>query len=322
VRILVFVEARGAQVKHPSLEAVSEARRCADRLGDTCAAVVVGSGVGGLAAEIGRHGAQKIFAVDHASLANYAPEAYAKAVVAAAADTRAIFFAATAMGKDLAPTVGAALGAGVATDCTEVRTEGGTLTARRPACAGKLSMTVGFKKNPAILSLRPNVFAAQELGGASSAEPLSVEIGEAELRSAARETVRSAQGKVELTEASVIVSGGRGLKGPEGFKMRTMVAQALGAAEGASRAVVDAGWRPYAEQVGQTGKTVSPNLYVALGISGAIQHLAGMSSSKVIVAVNKDPEAPIFKLATYGIVGDVFEVCPVLAEELSRSLGR
>lgn len=322
--ILAFVEVRNGALKHASLEAVSEARRAADKLGTTCAAVIVGSNVGGLAAEVGKCGAQKVLLAEHEKFAHYAAEGYAKAVAAAvqATGAKAVFFSATAMGKDLAPTVGAILGVSVATDCIEVMVAGGAITARRPVHAGKLSAVVGFKKSPALVSLRPNVFPAQALGGASSGEKLAFEPSDADLKTVVSEVVQSAKGKVELTEASVIVSAGRGLKGPENFHLRDQVAEPLGAAIGASRAVVDAGWRPYAEQVGQTGKTVSPNLYIALGISGAIQHLAGMSSSKVIVAVNKDPDAPIFKLANYGIVGDVFEVCPILAEELKKALGK
>jgi electron transfer flavoprotein alpha subunit len=320
--ILAFVEVRNGAAKPASLEAVSEARRTADKLGVQCAAVIVGSNVGGLAAEVGKHGAHKVYLAEHEAFSNYAAEGYARAVAAAAkaCGAKAVFFSATSMGKDLAPTVGAILGVTVATDCTEVMVSGGALTARRPVYAGKVSAVIGFKKSPALISLRPNVFAAQALGGASSGEKLSFDAGE--LKTVVSEVVQSAKGKVELTEASVIVSGGRGLKGPENFNLRDSVAEPLGAAVGASRAVVDAGWRPYAEQVGQTGKTVSPNLYVALGISGAIQHLAGMSSSKVIVAINKDKDAPIFKLANYGIVGDVFAVCPILAEELKKALGK
>lgn len=316
--ILAFVQPG----KHASLEAVSEARRCADKLGVQCAAVLVGTGVGGFAADVGKHGAQKIYLAEHPSFARYAPEGYARAVAAAAktCSAQAVFFSATSMGKDLAPTVGAILGSTVASDCTEIQVSGGALIARRPAYAGKVSVQIAFKKSPALISLRPNVFAAQALGGASAGEPLAFDAGEP--RTVVADVVQSARGKVELTEASAIVSGGRGLKGPENFTLRDRVAEPLGAAVGASRAVVDAGWRPYAEQVGQTGKTVSPNLYVALGISGAIQHVAGMSSSKVIVAVNKDAEAPIFKLANYGIVGDVFEVCPILSEELKKALGK
>jgi electron transfer flavoprotein alpha subunit len=263
-----------------------------------------------------------VFAVDSPRLKYYASEAYAKAVLAAHQKfgSGAILMAATAMGRDLAGAVGALLGAGAATDCTGVSIEGGKVLARRPVYSGKAIATVAFKKAPAVLSLRPNVFPAQETGGSAAVEDLAVAFDEADFRSAAKDVTASAQGKVELTEASVIVSGGRGLQSPENFKVRDDLAAALGAAVGASRAVVDNGWRPHSEQVGQTGKTVAPNLYIALGISGAIQHLAGMRTSKVIVAINKDPDAPIFKSATYGIVGDVLEVVPALTQQLKKVL--
>ena len=321
--ILAFVEQRGGQLKRPSLEAVSEAARCASKLGGQAHAVIVGSGSGGHAAEIGKHGAAKVYAVDDAKLANYAPEAYAKAVSAAAkkSEAAAVFLAATFMGKDLAPTVAAQLGSAAATDCTGVAVEGARVIARRPVYAGKAYLQVAFTKSPAVLSLRPNVFKAEVLGGAGTAEPLDVAFGEADFRSAVKEIAATGQGKVELTEATTIVTGGRGLKGPENWGLVENLAKVLGAATGATRAVVDLGWRPHAEQVGQTGKTVSPNLYVAIALSGAIQHLAGMRTWKVIVAINRDPDQPIFKVATYGIVGDAFEVVPALTEELKKVLG-
>ena len=193
--------------------------------------------------------------------------------------------------------------------------------ARRPVYAGKMSLHVGFKKSPAIFTLRPNVFAQSKDGNASPAvEDLKLTISDGDLRTVVKEIVATSGGKVELTEASIIVTAGRGLGSPEAFKLRDELAAVLGAAVGASRAVVDNGWRPHSEQVGQTGKTVSPNLYIAIAVSGAIQHLAGMSSSKVIVAINKDPDAPIFKVATYGIVGDAFEIVPALTEEFRKVL--
>lgn len=323
--VLVFVEVRPDGVKRPSLEAVSEGVRLAESLGTECAAVVVAPDPSAAAAEAGRYGVKRVYTVADERLGRYAPEAYAKIIVEAQKKTGAetILFAATAMGKDLAPTVAARFETTPAVDCIEIKVEGGRLRAKRPVIAGKALLTLGFTRSPAVLSLRPNVFDASPKDGASAeTEVLPVNLTDEDFRSAVKETTASPEKKVELTEASVIVSGGRGLKGPENFHLRDQLAGAFGAAVGASRAVVDAGWRPYAEQVGQTGKTVSPNLYVALGISGAIQHLAGMSSSKVIVAVNTDPEAPIFKVATYGIVGDVFEVCPVLAEEVKKALGK
>jgi electron transfer flavoprotein alpha subunit len=260
--------------------------------------------------------------VDSPRLTSYASEAWARAVVEAArkSGAGAVFMAATAMGRDLAGAVGALLGTGAAADCTGVLAEGGKLLARRPVYAGKAYATVAFRKSPAVLSLRPNAFLPDASGVAPAVEDLAVAFDDADFRSAVKDVQATAQGKVELTEASAIVSGGRGLGAPENFKVRDELAAALGAAVGASRAVVDNGWRPHSEQVGQTGKTVAPNLYVALGISGAIQHLAGMRTSKVIVAVNKDPDAPIFKAATYGIVGDALEVAPALAQALRKAL--
>ena len=209
----------------------------------------------------------------------------------------------------------------VAADCTGLVLEGDRLLARRPVYAGKMYLQVAFKKGPAICTLRPNVFPLSKDGGESpGVEDLKLTIGDGDLRTVVKEIVATSGGKVELTEASIIVTAGRGLGSPEAFKLRDDLAAVLGAAVGASRAVVDNGWRPHSEQVGQTGKTVSPNLYIAIAVSGAIQHLAGMSSSKVIVAINKDPDAPIFKVASYGIVGDAFEVVPALTEEFRKVL--
>jgi electron transfer flavoprotein alpha subunit len=219
----------------------------------------------------------------------------------------------TAMGKDLAPRVAGKVDAGLASDCVALEAKDGKLTGRRPMYAGKAYATVEWDGEPQMASLRPNVFALETPDTSRSPEVVK---GTADTASRAKitSTESAAAGKVELTEAQIIVSGGRGLKGPEHFSLVTDLAEAMGAAVGASRAVVDAGWVEHQMQVGQTGKTVSPSLYVACGISGAIQHLAGMSSSKFIVAVNKDPDAPIFKVANYGILGDVFEVLPKLTE--------
>jgi electron transfer flavoprotein alpha subunit len=322
LNILVFAEVRDGRLKKSSLEALSEAVRAAKALGGKAAAALVGEGVRSHAEALGKHGASTVYVVESSRLKSYASEAFAKALAEAArkSGAAAVFMAATSTGRDLAGALAAVLGTSAASDCTAVLAEGGALRAKRPVYAGKAYVTVGFRKGPAVLSLRPNVFPVQEAGGAAAVEDLAVAFDEADFRSAVKETVATARGKVELTEASVIVSGGRGLKGPEHFGLRDELAAALGAAVGASRAVVDAGWRPHSEQVGQTGKTVSPNLYIALGISGAIQHLAGMRTSKVIVAVDKNPDAPIFKAATYGIVGDLFEVAPALTKELKRVL--
>lgn len=319
--VVVFVEIRDGKIRKSSLEAVSEARRVAAQLGGAASAVLVGERVQTLAPQVGAFGASTVYAAEHASLKLYAPEAYAQAVVAAVrkSDAGFVFVAATALGKDLAPTVAAMLNSALAPDCVGLELRDGDLLAKRPVYAGRAYVTVRVKKAPAVFSLRPNLFVAEETGAVPRIEPLAIQ---PEIRTAAREVNVVTQGKAELTEAAVIVSGGRGLKGPENFHLRDKLAEVLGAATGASRAVVDLGWRPHAEQVGQTGKTVSPNLYIAIAISGAIQHLAGMRTSKVIVAVNKDPDAPIFKIATYGIVGDAFEVVPVLTEQLKKALAQ
>ena len=252
---------------------------------------------------------------DDAALGAYATEAYARALAQAIADAKpsVVLVPFTAMGKDLAPRVAAKIGAGLASDCVGLSASGGKLVARRPLYAGKAYASVEWAGEPQMATLRPNVFP---LGTPDASRKAEVVKGSADTSSRAKvAAVRAtAQGKVQLTEAQVIVSGGRGLKGPEHFPLVEALAEAMGAAVGASRAVVDAGWVDHQMQVGQTGKTVSPSLYVACGISGAIQHLAGMSSSKVIVAINKDADAPIFKVADYGILGDVFEVLPKLTE--------
>ena len=323
MNFLVYAEVRDGKVKQASLEALSECVRLAKASGGSVAAALVGEGVRAHAEALGKHGASKVYVAESPRLKLYAPEAVAKAAAAAvtAAGAEALVLAATAQGRDVAAGAAAVLQTSVAGDCTALSIEAGRLQARRSVYSGKAWATVAFKSAPAVVTLRPNAFRAEPTGGTAAVEDLAVTFDEADFRSAAKEVVATAQGKAELTEASVVVSGGRGLKDPANFKLRDDLAAVLGAAVGASRAVVDNGWRPHSEQVGQTGKTVAPNLYIALGISGAIQHLAGMKTAKVIVAVNKDPEAPIFKIATYGIVGDVLEVTPALTQELKKVLG-
>ncbi|HEU5320646.1 MAG TPA: electron transfer flavoprotein subunit alpha/FixB family protein, partial [Methylomirabilota bacterium] len=303
--------------------AVSEARRLAGALGGPVTAVLVGSGVEGLAADLAAHGADAVHLFDAPELALYATEPYGRALAQAVKDAQpaAVLVPFTAMGKDLAPRVAAQLEAGLVSDCVALSPKDGRLEARRPMYAGKAYATVRWREGLQMASLRPNVFA---LGARDEARKAEVKKGTVEAAARARVTrvAASAGGKVELTEAQTIVSGGRGLKGPENFHLVESLAAAFGAAVGASRAVVDAGWVDHQYQVGQTGKTVSPTLYIACGISGAIQHLAGMSSSKVIVAVNKDPDAPIFKVANYGLVGDLFEILPKLTEAAKGYFGR
>ena len=313
--IVTFAEHRDGKLRRPSLEAVSEAKRLTASLGGPVTAVVVGPGAEALSAELASYGADKVHVFDDPALGAYATEPYARAVaqVVTEAKPKAVLVPSTAMGKDLAPRAAARLGAGLVSDCVSFTVKDGRLEARRPMYAGKAYATVRWEGDPQMATLRPNVFPLEKADASRKAE---VAKGQVDTSARAKVTAvhAAAAGKVELTEAQIIVSGGRGLKGPENFHLIQGLADALGAAVGASRAVVDAGWVDHQFQVGQTGKTVSPTLYVACGISGAIQHLAGMSSSKTIVAINKDPDAPIFKVASYGLVGDVFEILPKLTE--------
>ena len=312
-KVLTFAEQRDGRLRRASLEAVSEARRLAGALGATVTAVVIGPGGEALAGELGAYGADRVVLFDDAGFSDYATESYARALAQAIAEEKpsVVLVPFTAMGKDLAPRVAAKVGAGLASDCVALSAVGGRLVARRPTYAGKAYANVEWAGEPQLASLRPNVFALGELDASRQPEVVKA-TADASARARVTALRAAAQGKVQLTEAQVIVSGGRGLKGPEHFHLVEELAEAMGAATGASRAVVDAGWVDHTMQVGQTGKTVSPSLYVACGISGAIQHLAGMSSSKCIVAINKDPDAPIFKVADFGILGDVFEVLPRL----------
>jgi len=261
-------------------------------------------------------------AVDAVVCSSAGPEGCASAIAerAKSGGYGAVVFAATATGKDLAPRVAAKLGVGVATDVTELSVEGGTIVATRPVYAGKAMQKVRVLGKPAVISVRPNVFRPD--AQASQVKPESLSVASPG-RVVVREIKAAPAGTLDVAEAQVIISGGRGLKEPANFKMLEELARAFGgqAAVGASRAVVDMGWRPHADQVGQTGKTVSPSLYIAVGISGMIQHLAGMRTSKVIVAINKDKDAPIFKVADYGVVGDLFEIVPKLTEEIRKLHG-
>ena len=324
--VLAVAEHRQGEFKRSAFEAVGAAKRlaaaAADRAGGEAVALVVGAGVGAIAPVLAHYGADRILTADAPFLASYTTDGYARLVLDAVARTQAalVLFSATAQGKDLSGYVAGRLKTASATDCIALEYSGGRIVATRPVYAGKARMTLTFRSSPAVASLRPNVFTAPKADTARTCpvEALPVTFGQADLKMQVKEVQASAVKKKELTEADIICSGGRGLKGPEHFHLVEELAVSLGAAVGASRAVVDAGWRPHAEQVGQTGKTVSPSLYIACGISGAIQHLAGMSSSKVIVAINKDAEAPIFKVANYGLVGDVFEILPALTAEFKK----
>ena len=315
--ILVFIESKNGQLRKASLEALSEAVRKSS--GQPVTALVVGSGVKAHAAGLGKYKATKVLVADSAELGTYGTESYTDALVAAvkACSPRYVFAAHTAMARDFVPRAAARLDAPCVADVMELRSEGENLLPVRPMYSGKCLGVYEITGDLAFITLRPNIFALEEGGaGDAAVEDLAVTAGDAHAKVTA---VEAAQGnKVELSEASVVVAGGRGIKGPENWPVLQSLCDSLGAALGASRAVVDAGWIDHQHQVGQTGKTVSPQLYIACGVSGAIQHLAGMSSSKVIVAINKDPEAPIFKHATYGVVGDVLEIVPKLTAEVKK----
>jgi electron transfer flavoprotein alpha subunit len=309
--IVVFVEHSGGSARRGSLEALGAARA----LTSSVVAVLCGSGADQAAGTLGRNGAAKAVVLDGGA---WSPDAAASAIAAVVKEQKANAFlaSATSTGRDVAPRVAALLESTLLSDCTALA-DGGSVAVTRPWLAGKLVATLRSKAPVLCATLRRNVFPVREDGGACEVlRGPSLGAGKATLE---KVEPRPA-GKLDVSEAPVVVSGGRGLKEPQHFAMLEELAAAFGnAAVGASRAVVDAGWRPHAEQVGQTGKTVSPQLYVAVGISGAIQHLAGMKTSKVIVAINKDPEAPIFKIADYGIVGDVFEVVPALTQAIREA---
>ncbi len=317
MNVLVFAEQRGGILKKASLEAAGVARTIADATSGTVAAVILGQGIGNLAEELGKAGVERVYVGDDGIFADYSNDAYGLATGKAAqvfgADV--LLFPATAMGKDLAPKVAARLGIGLLSDATEMAMEGGKPLFRRPIYAGKAYSTLEPTGDKTFaVTLRPNVFPPGDQARSAEVVPLDHAVSAGDIKAVVEKILTAEGDLLDVAEADIIVSGGRGMKGPENFSILEELAKVLGGAMGASRAAVDAGWIPHSHQVGQTGKVVSPALYIACGISGAIQHLAGMSTSKVIVAVNKDPEAPIFKLATYGIVGDLFEIVPKLTE--------
>ena len=318
--IFVIAEQRDGALRKVSFELVSAARKLADQTGDEVSAILLGSGIEGLVAELGKFGADKVFVGDNAALEPYITEAHAQVVAKILKDNDAAIalFGASVQGKDLSARVAAKLAGGLATDCTDVKIDGGKLVAVRPMYAGKCFGEVAFNTTPAMASLRPNVFPAVENAKAGAVTKVDAAVDAQ--KSKILEVQKDTSGKVDLTEANIIVSGGRGMKGPDEYKILEELADVLKGTVGASRAAVDAGWRPQKDQVGQTGKVVSPNLYIACGISGAIQHLAGMSSSKCIVAINKDAEAPIFTKADFGVVDDLFKVVPELTAACKKML--
>ncbi|WP_353948207.1 electron transfer flavoprotein subunit alpha/FixB family protein [Sporolactobacillus sp. Y61] len=317
-KALVFAEQKGGKLRNVSFESLTAARRLAE--GGEVSAVLFGDETGEKAQELGRYGADRVYVITHDALRNYTPDAFRQALLRLIDHTAPDMIAMghTSIGKDAAPGIAARLGLGLVTDCTDVRIEDGEPVFVRPIYAGKAFQKKKFVEPKYFFTIRPNNIQPEEAVRIPEVIPFDVEIKD--IRTTVKEVVRRAASGVDLSEAAVIVSGGRAVKSAEGFKPLYELADTLGGAVGASRAACDAGYCDYALQIGQTGKVVTPDLYIACGISGAIQHLAGMSQSKVIVAINKDPEAPIFQIADYGIVGDLFEIVPKLTEAFRKVL--
>ncbi len=320
--VWIVAEQRDGAFRKISYELASTARKLADQLGEEVCAVLCGAGIEGIAGQLGKYGVDKVYVADDPALEPYTTDAHAAAVakVVKENDPSILLIGASTQGKDLSGRLVGKLATGLATDCTDVKIADGKLLAIRPMYAGKCFGEITISSFPQMATLRPNVFPAVENAKAGEVVKFDPALDAGQLKTKVIEVQKDTSGKVDLTEANFIVSGGRGMKGPEGYGILEELAAVLGATVGASRAAVDAGWRPQSDQVGQTGKVVSPNLYVACGISGAIQHLAGMSSSKVIVAINKDQEAPIFAKADYGIVDDLFKVVPEFTKECKKLL--
>ncbi len=317
-KILAVIEQREGKIKKSSLEVVSTASKLASDLSCDVEAIIIGNEVKNLN-QIDLYGISNIYHYKNEALKNYSASAYRDIIVNHAKTNEAdmLLFSNTAFGKDLAPLVAVRLNAGCLVDLIKLECSNGELIGTRPIYAGKALIDVKLKTDVKVITLRPNVFKAVQTENKNELNLKTIEADQLDLTNKAIEFKKS-EGILDVAEADIIVSGGRGMKGPENFHLLEELAETLGAAVGASRAVVDAGWRSHGEQVGQTGKTVSPSLYIACGISGAIQHLAGMSSSKYIVAINKDKDAPIFSIADYGIAGDIFEILPALTAEIKK----
>ena len=314
--VLVFAESRGTDLRKVALEAVTAGRQLADAVGGDVHALLVGpAGIAAKSQALGQHGADVVLVCEHAGFARYAREALSATLAerAKSGGYRAVVLPFSAQGRDLGPRVAAKLDAPIAADVISLAASGDSLTVKHPGYANKVIITLEVKGSPVVVSVRPSAFTPAPNAKAGKTEAIQPAADPGAERVTVKELVEGAKGKLDLGEAPVIISGGRGLRGPENFKLVEDLAAAFGnAAVGATRAVTDEGWRPHSDQIGQTGRQVSPQLYVAVGISGAIQHIAGMRTARTIVAINKDPEAPIFKVADYGIVGDVFEVVPAL----------
>lgn len=321
--IWIIIEHSNLEIRKVSLELLSQGRILADNTGEPLVAVILGKSVTDLTEKVAAYGADKVILVEDEKLANYTTGAYTSVLnkLIRKEEPQAVLLGNTAVGKDLAPRLAQRLGVGMASDCTGMETdENSFLIFKRPIYGGKAFVQVAPTDRPVLATIRPNTYPLADPNTSRQAELIkeTADIDAGDLRAIVKEIVIATSQRPELIEANIIISGGRGMKGPENYGLLEECADVIGAAVGASRAAVDAGWIEQKFQVGQTGKTVSPTLYIACGISGAIQHLAGMGSSKVIVAINKDPEANIFNLADYGIVGDLFEILPLLTEEFKK----
>jgi electron transfer flavoprotein alpha subunit len=318
--ILVVTEFKAEQIRKTSLEALTQARRLADQKNGTVTALVISAGSVNFSNVLASHGADQVLVAQDAKVENYHPDFFKHIVLAAVKKTSAqlVLFSATPVGKDLAPRVAAQLQAVMASDCTAVENLGEDIEIQKPLYAGKVLATMVIKGNLKIVSLRPNVFGVKESRPGAVVQEEKLDMPAFTSRLDLKQVRNTAGSKLDVADADIIVTGGRGVRAAENFKLIEDLAAVLKAAVGATRAVVDAGWRTHSEQVGQTGKIVSPNLYILAGASGSIQHWAGMSGSKCIVAINKDANAPIIQRADYSIIGDLFEVLPVLTEEVKK----
>ncbi|WP_284035403.1 electron transfer flavoprotein subunit alpha/FixB family protein [Neobacillus sp. 114] len=319
-KVIVLGEIRDGELRNVSFEGIAAAKTVAE--GGEVVAVLLGESVGNLAPEMIQYGADRAVVVENPKLASYTPDGFSQAILAVVEQEQpdAIIFGHTALGKDLSPKVASKLGSGLISDAVAIEAAGGNVVFTRPIYSGKAFEKKIVTDGLIFASIRPNNIAPLEKDASRTGEVSSVSVEIKDLRTIIREVAKKAIQGVDLTEAKVIISGGRGVKSAEGFKPLQELADVLGGAVGASRGACDAEYCDYSLQIGQTGKVVTPDLYIACGISGAIQHLAGMSNSKVVVAINKDPEANIFKVADYGIVGDLFEVVPMLTEEIKNLL--
>ena len=318
--VLVFAEQINGTFRKVTYEITSEGRRLADQLGETLTVVVLGSGVEETAGTLGKYGADKVLVGDDPNLADYTTDAYVNALfdIIKNTDSKIILFAASFQGKDLSARLATRLDTGLAMECIDLKIDGDSLVATRPMFGGKVFAEVVLSGTPQLAAIRPNVMKIDEVAKGGDVERFEPNVGEVKTRVVEKKLDTGS--KVDITEADFVVSGGRGMKGPD-FSLLEDLADLLGGAVGASRSAVDEGWRSHSDQVGQTGKVVSPKLYIACGISGAIQHVAGMGSSDYIVAINKDPDAPIFKIADYGIVEDLFETVPAITAEIKKLKG-